>query len=108
MYRDANRDRIRADGRRYVKTHRPQVAETASRRRARQASAAVIEKINRATVIARDASTCYLCNRVLTAGEVALDHVIALARGGDHSYANLRVACHPCNRRKGKKLLVEL
>lgn len=107
-YRDANREQVRAAGRRYNKSHHATRADNSLRRRARKANAPVVEVIQRAAVIARDASTCYLCARVLSDEEITLDHVVALARGGDHAHANLRVACHPCNRRKGTKLLSEL
>jgi 5-methylcytosine-specific restriction endonuclease McrA len=30
-----------------------------------------------------------------------IDHVIPLARGGEHSYANAQAAHGPCNMRKG-------
>jgi len=70
-------------------------------RRARKAAAPVVEPIRRAMVVERDASTCYLCGKVLTDAEITLDHVIPLARGGNHTEANLRVACRPCNSRKG-------
>jgi 5-methylcytosine-specific restriction endonuclease McrA len=39
--------------------------------------------------------------------QVVFDHVAPLSRGGPHSEANLRVACAPCNRRKGNKLPAE-
>ena len=60
-----------------------------------------VEPVSRHDIIVRDASTCYLCGRLLTADEVHLDHVIPLARGGAHTADNLRVACAPCNQSKG-------
>jgi 5-methylcytosine-specific restriction endonuclease McrA len=66
-----------------------------------------IEQVSRRRVIERDGSTCYMCGRKLGYSEIVLDHVIPLCRGGSHSEDNLKVACSPCNRRKGIKLLAE-
>jgi 5-methylcytosine-specific restriction endonuclease McrA len=33
-----------------------------------------------------------------------LDHIVPLARGGEHSYANTQPAHPTCNRRKGAKV----
>ncbi len=37
----------------------------------------------------------------------SLDHVIPLARGGEHAVGNLVPACLPCNKSKSDKLLTE-
>lgn len=68
----------------------------------------MIEFIDRGAVIERDASTCYLCGHPVEESNIEIDHVVPLARGGEHTYANLRVACQRCNRRKGTKLVAEL
>jgi 5-methylcytosine-specific restriction endonuclease McrA len=36
--------------------------------------------------------------------ELIIDYVIPLCRGGSHSEDNMKVACPPCNLRKGSKL----
>lgn len=66
-----------------------------------------IEQVSRRRVIKRDESTCYMCHRRLGRDEIVLDHVIPLSRGGPHCESNLRVACAPCNLRKGDKLPAE-
>jgi 5-methylcytosine-specific restriction endonuclease McrA len=66
-----------------------------------------IEQVNRRKIIIRDNSTCYMCHRKLSYAEVIIEHVVPLCRGGSHSEDNLRVACPPCNRRKGTKLVAE-
>ena len=87
---------------------RPVKAECAARRRAQKQKTAVA-RIRRKTIWERDDYTCYLwCGRRLTPGEITLDHVIPLSRGGTHTPDNLRVACGPCNSRKGTRLLSEL
>jgi len=92
-----------------MKRHKPaskKYAPISGARRARQHHARV-EPVSRRAVILRDESTCYLCHRRLGRDEVVLDHVIPVVRKGPHSEGNLRVACIPCNLRKGDKLLSE-
>lgn len=61
-----------------------------------------VDRISRDQVIERDHSTCYLCGRnELANDEIHIDHVIPLSRGGHHVAENVRVACAPCNLRKG-------
>lgn len=72
-------------------------------RRARKNNAPRIERINRHEVINRDNSVCHICGRRLQPHEITLDHVVPLARGGCHTYDNLRVACRSCNSRKGAR-----
>lgn len=72
-------------------------------RRARLAGAPRIERIDRESIIMRDGSRCYLCGSDLPRQAITLDHVIPLARGGAHAEDNLRVACRPCNSRKGAR-----
>ena len=75
-------------------------------RRARLYSVRV-ETIDRKTIIERDASTCYLCQKIVL-GIIHVDHVIPLSRGGSHTYDNLRVTCPQCNLRKSDRLLSEI
>lgn len=66
------------------------------------------EVVDRDALIARDKGRCYLCGCFPAAEALVLDHVVPLARGGAHTSDNLRVACQPCNLRKGTRLLTEL
>lgn len=84
-------------------------------RRQREATAEALTRETRRAIIARDGATCYLCGEPLDLAAafpdpqaVTLDHVVPLARGGAHTPDNLRVACRPCNLRKGDKLPAEL
>jgi 5-methylcytosine-specific restriction endonuclease McrA len=61
-------------------------------------------------VFEADGWRCYLCGRatprrlmgnVRNGRAPTLDHVVALARGGTHSRANVRCACRSCNSLKG-------
>lgn len=44
---------------------------------------------------------CALCGTVVAFDEMTIDHVTALARGGEDVYENLQLAHHSCNARKG-------
>jgi hypothetical protein len=67
-----------------------------------------VENVDPIKVLERDGWCCYLCGsetpRTLRGtyddGAPEVDHVIALAAGGEHSYANSRCACRRCNLRK--------
>ena len=76
-------------------------------RRSRIVRASVAGKIDRAVIIARDNSTCYLCGKRVAKKHLQIDHVQPLAKGGAHTYENLRVACAACNGRKGDLTLGE-
>jgi 5-methylcytosine-specific restriction endonuclease McrA len=46
------------------------------------------------------ASHCCYCERAMRSDEKTLDHVIPVSRGGQHSIANVAIACRSCNVRK--------
>ena len=62
---------------------------------------------------------CYLCgklcdwndykiikgNKVVGGSYPTREHVIALCNGGTHTWDNVKLACHACNSKKGRKLL---
>jgi 5-methylcytosine-specific restriction endonuclease McrA len=50
---------------------------------------------------------CVYCAVPLDQSTATLDHVVPLARGGEHNPGNLVVACAPCNRLKGDLLPYE-
>lgn len=109
----ANRVRAREYKQRWVAANPDKSAELKARRRARERSAPLVEKVDRKAVIARDDSTCYLCHVVCAPRDpngprLHLDHVVPLSRGGEHTAANLAVLCIACNSRKGTKLISEL
>ena len=87
--------------------HRPKILQKSRARHARIRGAVIVEIVDHEAVIARDNSTCYLCERVLSADEITLDHVVPVTRGGTHTADNMKVACNSCNAAKGNKLLSE-
>ena len=76
-------------------------------RRARERGA-FVETISRAFVMKRDKWICHLCKGAIPKEEKwpqplsgSIDHVVPLAGGGLHSYANVKAAHLSCNLRKG-------
>ena len=62
----------------------------------------------------RDGCECYLCNKVLDfdghyndLDYPTIEHVIPIAKGGTHSWDNVKVACRQCNNKKGIKIIDE-
>lgn len=58
-------------------------------------------------LIERDGGQCYLCGDVVLfelhyndAKYPTIEHVIPIAKGGTHSWDNVKVACRDCNNRK--------
>jgi 5-methylcytosine-specific restriction endonuclease McrA len=48
---------------------------------------------------------CALCGgRFLSKGNLQIDHIVPLAKGGPHLPSNLQPACKPCNLTKGAKI----
>lgn len=83
----------------------------ASVRRARLRSA-LVERFGRVEIYERDGWTCGICGDPIDPTRkypdllsASLDHIIPLARGGDHSRANAQAAHLTCNVRKADKLL---
>jgi 5-methylcytosine-specific restriction endonuclease McrA len=66
-------------------------------------------------VFVRDDNRCAYCGRLLKRGELTVDHVIPVSRGGGSTWGNTVTACAPCNQRKadrtpheaGMRLLIE-
>ena len=49
---------------------------------------------------------CHYCNRAFKPGDLTMDHVVPLSRGGKSSRGNLVPACKECNTKK--KMLLPL
>jgi 5-methylcytosine-specific restriction endonuclease McrA len=69
---------------------------------------AYVEAVSMAVLRQRDNDTCRICGRTVDFGKKApdpsaatIDHVVALARGGEHSYRNTQLAHLRCNTSKG-------
>lgn len=55
----------------------------------------------------RDNGRCQYCNARVSLRDATVDHVIPRARGGNHTWLNLVIACSPCNQKKGCKMPAE-
>lgn len=67
------------------------------------------EKVNPIAVFERDSWRCGICGRKTLPSKRGsyhdrapeLDHIVALANGGEHTWRNLQCACRSCNLKKG-------
>lgn len=100
-YRAKNRDRINEQrrGERARLTSR----KASALRRARKRAAAV-GSVDFKAIYARDGGRCWICWRTIPLALTHFDHLIPLARGGEHSENNIRVACQSCNDRKSDRM----
>ncbi len=58
-------------------------------------------------VLRRDDYTCQYCGRKLEAGDLTIDHLVPIARGGLDEILNYVACCEPCNQRKADSSLEE-
>lgn len=61
---------------------------------------AFVEHVSRCQVWERNQGLCGICGEDADLDNFHVDHIVALARGGEHSYANTQVAHPSCNQRK--------
>lgn len=98
-WRAANIEQVRRTAREYVRNNLDKANEAWHRRHARLMGATV-ERFTRAEIWDRDGGRCHICGRRCDANDWHLDHIVPLARGGEHSRRNVAVA-HPfCNMSK--------
>ena len=76
-------------------------------RRARKRRA-FVEHVYLYQLMQRDNNTCQICNKPVDTNAMVpspyaptVDHIVALANGGQHGYANCQLAHFLCNSRKG-------
>lgn len=60
-------------------------------------------KFSRRNIFERDDYTCQYCRKRLATKELTIDHVMPRSRGGKSLWANVTLACYPCNRRKDNR-----
>ena len=76
---------------------------------------AFVEDVSRAEVMRRSKWRCHLCGELIPKSARwpdpmfgTVDHVMPIAAGGSHSYANCKAAHMKCNGKKGKRPLGQL
>ena len=94
-----NPEKRRAVAREWARRNLEKVEDHTRNRRARLCGA-FVEKVEIAKVRERDAGRCGICGEPVPPEKESLDHVVPLARGGEHSYANTQLAHLSCNKRK--------
>jgi len=107
VYRKANKANLAAKATVWRKANLDKCRDIQARRRARKRGATV-EKVERRLVFERDQGRCHLCGKKVNLKNWHLDHIIPLARGGEHSYRNVAVSCPRCNMRKQNKMRGQL
>lgn len=81
-------------------------AASTHRRRSRMVNAgASLSGGDLQAIIVRDRNKCYLCGKIVSAGDRSFDHVIPLAKGGTNEPANIALTHLKCNISKGSKIV---
>jgi 5-methylcytosine-specific restriction endonuclease McrA len=89
--------------------YREMQKQAKARRRARKSGATHIQSIKPIDVFERDRWRCGICGCKTHKAKRGtyhprapeLDHIVALANGGSHTWGNLQCSCRECNGRKG-------
>ena len=102
-YREAHPEIYREASKKYFKAN-PEVKRASERKRKAKKQQNSTFYISRSELKKLYLGPCSYCGVV---GEMTLDHVVPISRGGVHGVSNLVPACGPCNFSKGQKLLVE-
>lgn len=111
-WREANPERMKELRREWGKANPDRIrafdmAKKAKRRM--QIEATQVEDVDPRVVIDRHGMVCHICTDPIAAwSDLHFDHVIPLARGGSHTYENIRPSHSWCNQRKGTKLMSEI
>lgn len=81
------------------------VRQRCALKRARR-RAARVEDVHPLIVLELDDGVCGICGKDVDPFAFDMDHIVPLALGGEHRYANVQPAHPLCNRQKGAKLSV--
>jgi 5-methylcytosine-specific restriction endonuclease McrA len=122
-YRKDNSTRVRAHWKAWEERNPEKVAEHIRKQNARPEvkarkkalkhkrraieNSAHAESIDFGVVWNNSAGLCFLCGNFVDKGREHYDHVIPLSRGGDHTYANVKVTHSKCNLTKSTRTAIE-
>jgi 5-methylcytosine-specific restriction endonuclease McrA len=99
------REKLLAKHRAWVKANPEKNRQYVSRRRA-LVRAATVGEVDYGAILERDGMVCHICrDDIPTLDDLHFDHVIPIARGGEHSMGNIRPAHAECNLRKHAKTI---
>jgi 5-methylcytosine-specific restriction endonuclease McrA len=101
---DRHVEQSRATADRYRRANMLRYREAAARRRARERATAT-ERIDYQAIWDRDCGVCHICQLPVDRAVLHYDHVIPLAKGGTHTYDNIKVSHADCNIRKSAKII---
>ena len=96
-WKAANPAKVRSAKKRHYEANRLQWRGYNAIRRARTRGPSVDYE----AILERDGYLCHLCGGLVAPADVEFDHVVPLARGGEHTAENIRVTHGVCNRVKG-------
>jgi 5-methylcytosine-specific restriction endonuclease McrA len=96
----ANRERQARDHRRWCEEN-PDRADAHARNYEARKLELFVEHVDKRVVWRRDGGICHLCLQPADKANWQLEHVISLADGGPHCYANTAVSHPACNAEKG-------
>jgi 5-methylcytosine-specific restriction endonuclease McrA len=65
---------------------------------------AMVESFSRTEIYDRDGGLCHICGDPVPRDDFHLDHIVPLAKGGEHRRSNVATAHSICNLRKRDKL----
>lgn len=78
------------------------VIKGSAKRRSRLESV-MVEYVDRRIVFERDGWMCGLCGLQVAKADASIDHIVPIAKGGDHTYKNVQIAHLKCNLSKGAR-----
>lgn len=103
-YQEENLERIREANRKHYQNNKDAAFARAATRRARKRGA-FVERVSPQVVFDRDEGVCQICKEPIGDQVWHIDHVIPLAKGGLHCYANVQLSHGICNLQKHSKIL---
>jgi 5-methylcytosine-specific restriction endonuclease McrA len=106
-----NPESVKASQQKYWSKNKGKLFEKRNRRRLRKfnpkrGNRDIIEKYV-GMVRTRKSIPCYYCQKNISGKDAHIDHVVALAKSGNHAIENLCVSCAECNLTKPSKSISE-
>ena len=112
-YREANKDKLNAQRRINYKSMNEDQLE-GKRKRSRKYSNKLYSKGYYNVVALRkwvkkqsDHIFCSICGDVFKPGDIQVDHIISLSKGGTNELTNLQIVCSICNRKKHNSTAIQ-